>query len=85
MLCLPIRVEAHRVQVYLREGCEKCLQFVFEVVVRRYDVKEVFDDADVVVSPSLVRGRIYPRTGHSGHIVGDDGIDFVPYARMVAA
>ena len=42
-------------------------------------------DADVVVCPSLVCGRIYPGAGHSGHIVWNNGVDFIPDACVVAA
>ena len=41
--------------------------------------------ADVVVCPSLVCGRIYPGAGHSGHIVWNNGVDFIPDACVVAA
>ena len=75
-----MRVEPHCFQVYLWERCEESLKFYHEVVVWRDDVKEVFDDADVVVCPSLVCGRIYPGAGHSGHIVWNNGVDFIPEA-----
>ena len=54
-----MRVESHCFQVYLWERCEESLKFYHEVVVWRDNVKEVFDDADVVVCPALVRSRIY--------------------------
>ena len=80
-----MRVEPHCFQVYLWERCEESLKFYHEVVVWRDDVKEVFDDADVVVCPALVRSRIYPGAGHSRHIIRNDCIDLIPHASVVAA
>ena len=84
-LCLPLGVESHRVQVDFREGCKEGEQFVLEVVIRWNNVKEILDDADIVLCPAFVCSRIYPRAGHSRHIVRNDGIDLIPDAGVVTA
>lgn len=82
---LPVRVEVHRVQVDFGESGKDGEQLVLKIVVGRDYVKEILDDADIVVCPALVCRRIYPGTGHSGHVVWDDGIDLIPNAGVVAA
>lgn len=84
-LILPVSIEPHRVQVDFWEGGKEGEQFVLKIVVWRDDVKEVFDDADIVVCPAFVCSWIYPRAGHSGHIVRNDGIDLIPDAGVVTA
>lgn len=54
------------------------MHFVKHVIVGRDDVKEILDDAHVIIDSSLVRRNSNPRTSHASHIIWNNLVDFVP-------
>lgn len=54
------------------------MHFVKHVIVGRDDVKEILDDAHIIIDSSLVRRNSNPRTSHASHIIWNNLVDFVP-------
>ena len=74
----PTNRESKSCQVYLWKLAEQIVHFVKHVIVGRDDVKEILDDAHVIIDSSLVRRNSNPRTSHASHIIWNNLVDFVP-------
>ena len=74
----PTNRESKSCQVYLWKLAEQIVHFVKRVIVGRDDVKEILDDAHVIIDSSLVRRNSNPRTSHASHIIWNNLVDFVP-------
>lgn len=59
------------------------MHFVKHVIVGRDGVKEILDDAHVIIDSSLVRRNSNPRTSHASHIIWNNLVDFVPNTSMM--
>ena len=84
-LVLPPTWEAHRCGVNRWVGGQQGINLALHVVVRRNDVKEVFDDAETKIGFLLIDRDCNPRTGHAPLRQNPQSKCTVPNAGMVAA
>ncbi len=59
------------------------MHFGKHIIVGRDNVKEILDDAHVIIDSTLVRRKCNPRTSHASHVIWNNLVDFVPNTGVV--
>lgn len=59
------------------------MHFVKHVIVGGDNVKEILNDAHIIIDSSLVRRNCNPRTSHASHIIRNYLVDFIPNTSVV--
>ena len=82
---LPSTREAHSSYVYIWKASKKCIYLTLHVVVGRYDIEEILDDAKIEIDAKRICRQRNPTSCHTVGKHRTDGILFVPHTSMVTA
>lgn len=84
-LILPVAWwEAHSSKVNFGVFCKMCLHLILHVITWRYDVEEIFDDAQIKIGAHGVGRQRNPASCRITWYGRQHGITFVPYPRVMS-